>query len=724
VGKRGSKRRKWAQKDRKVHDAKGRSRKSNIPSKMPRVRVEYFSGLLGSLTGSGDSTSAPAKTMQNPKPEYMRHIDGLRCLAVMSVLLFHFGVPGMGGGYVGVDVFFVISGYLITKTLTNELTTTGDLSFKNFYARRMRRILPALISTITITTVLAVVTFTPGDLVGYGKSVAASAISMSNVLFWSESGYFDAASKTKPLLHTWSLSVEEQFYMFWPAFIYMSFKLFGKKWIGWSVVAAGVFSFALNGMAVSEHGFGYRSDLFFLAHFRVFEFAIGAIGGFVTTRLPSSRLANELMMAMGLTLICASVALLAEGVVFPYVNALAPCFGAFLVISASRASFVGTVLTNKISVWIGKISYSLYLTHWPIVVVVDQCLPSSAWPIKFALMASLSFATAIFLHYKVEVVYRYGSSVKARNRVVLGALAASSAACALGALIFFSNGMMWRYDYFVPGYFGSTAFGEAEFKPLSAEEIDAGKSRRWSELGCNILSLNDQRHCFMTRPKQVLIFGNSHEPDGFNIFNYIYSTDKKFNLISFGTVNDCEFAISETGVSSSKTALSCDKRFEVLNSDDFVSKLEFVVYNTHKGFDYTAKDLWSVLALLKKKNPNIKIIAIGSYIQTTMECATLYNKFKSYEACGRQEFVNYFNPEERAKSPIPEVKSLDYLYISKYKLLCKGNRPESCVKFANGEPMFYDQHHLSLGFAKYIGELIALKYRAELAEIGLPVPNY
>ncbi|MNF91826.1 hypothetical protein D3C84_744450 [compost metagenome] len=226
----------------------------------------------------------------------------------------------------------------------------------------------------------------------------------------------------------------------------------------------------------------------------------------------------------------------------------------------------------------------------------------------------------------------------------------------------------------------------------------------------------------MDRSKQVLIFGNSHEPDALNMFNHLYSKDKEVNLISFGTVNNCELTIGETGISSSTAALSCDKRYKILNSDEFVSKLEFVVYNTHHGFDYIAKDLWSVLALLQKKNPNIKIIAIGSYLETTLECAALYNKFGTYEACGRREFVKYFNPDEKSKSPIPEVKTLDYLYISKYKMLCKGDGPESCVKFANGEPMFYDQHHLSFGFSKYVGSQIATKYLVELAKIGLPVP--
>lgn len=723
----------------------------------------------------------------------MPHVDGLRCVAVMSVLLFHFGVPGLSGGFVGVDVFFVISGYLITKIIVDEVVATGDFRFRNFYSRRIRRILPALIATLAVTTILAIVSLTPADLVAYGKSLVASAVSASNLLFWSESGYFDAVSKTKPLLHTWSLSVEEQFYLFWPALIYLSYRAFGKRGVVLGIVISGALSFVANHAAVTFGRADFKSDIFFLTHYRVFEFAIGAVGCFVIKKVPSSRRLHELMMATGLVLIAWSIYSLKEGMVFPYTNALLPCLGAFLVIASGSSRGAGWLLSNTATVWMGKISYSLYLVHWPVVVFVDQFMPATDWSTRFWVMMPVSFAAALALHHLVEVKFRYARQDTDQRRLAGRILGASLAFCAAGVMIFASNGMTWRYDFFTPGSFGGApalakqgesvggspaaerqptaaegfetvgvayaAEGSAavgadsgsgasssvegvaseqsnqpeqtggdvgeKFRPLGAAEIDAGKGARFTDVmsACNIELLHDATRCFMGRPSQVLVFGNSHEPDAFNALNYIYGDDKRVNLINFGTVNDCELKLGDGAVSSSTQALACDKRFAILNSDEFIENIDVIFYNTHQGFDYIARDLWSVMEMIKKRNPSIKIVAIGSYLQTSMDCSSLYNKYMTYDACRSAEFVNYFNIDEVTNSPLPQVKSLDYVYISKYRLLCEGGELEKCAVFANGEPAFYDQHHLSRGFARYLGERIAKVHGSDLARVGLPIPD-
>lgn len=661
---------------------------------------------------------------------YMPHIDGLRCLAVMAVLLFHFGVPGLGGGYVGVDVFLVISGYLITSIIVGEVSASGAFDFRNFYARRIRRILPALLATLAATTVAAVASLTPAELAAYGKSLAASAVSVSNLLFWSESGYFDSASQTKPLLHTWSLSVEEQFYLFWPAFILLAYRMFGKRALVWCIAAAGAASFVANHLAVTAGHIGYKSDLFFLLHFRVFEFVIGGVGCFLINRLPRARLLHELGMALGLGLILASVFTLEEGDDFPYLNAIVPCLGAFLIIASHQARSVGALFTNRVSVWLGTISYSLYLTHWPVVVFVEQYMPRTAWGAKFAVMAGLSLVTAIALHYLVEVRYRYRRDTVGRPNFIRRILWSSVACCALGLALFASNGMAWRYTYFTPGASGQRVAaavveeGMPAFKPLDSAQIEAGKAQRFADLAdaCTIQTLNDASRCLMSRPVQVLLFGNSHEPDAFNVFHYLYGEDSRVNLINFGTVNDCEVAFGEGSFSSPTVQLGCDKRFSMLQSDEFLANVDVLVYNTHQGFDYVARDLWTMMAIIKKKKPSISIIAIGSYLQTSAECASLYNRHRTYAACRDAEFVNYYNPDEKVKSAVPQAATLDYLYISKYELLCGEAGMTACKVYANGEPAFYDQHHLSRGFAHYLGSKMAKVHAADLAKAGLPAP--
>jgi peptidoglycan/LPS O-acetylase OafA/YrhL len=659
----------------------------------------------------------------------------------MSVLLFHFNVPGWGGGYVGVDVFFVISGYLITRIIADEVVNTGRFNFRNFYVRRIRRILPALIGTLVVTTIMAIASLTPADLVAYGKSLAASAVSMSNILFWSESGYFDAASKTKPLLHTWSLSVEEQFYLLWPAFIYLSHRFFGRRGLVWSIAIAGVASFIVNYLTVTAHGVGFKSDLFFLPQYRVFEFSIGGVGCLLAKKLPRSRGLHEVMMGLGLALIAYSIAWLREGMVFPYVKGIAPCLGALLVISGSEAKTIGTLLTNRLAVWIGTISYSLYLTHWPIVVFVGQYLPTATWAIQFTLMTVLSFAIAIALHHFVEVRFRYKGPATGHPKLVARILATSAAMCVLGVVVLASNGMLWRYSYFIPGTLSvdkaalikdhadapepGAASAAPSFHPLSSTEIEAGKGRRFADLAtaCNIQVLGDPKRCFMDRPIQVLFFGNSHEPDAYNAFNHIYGKDQRVNLINFGTVNDCDMVFHGDTASSPRHELGCDKRFATLSDKNFLKHISIVVYNTHMGFDLVAKDLWRVLEMMKRKNPSIQIIAIGSYLQTTMDCSSLYNKYRTYDACKSSKFVNHFGPDERAKSPIPQVKSLDYIYISKYELFCKNGVLSTCTVFANGEPAFYDQDHLSMGFAQYMGDRIVETHKDDLIRAGLPDPS-
>lgn len=671
----------------------------------------------------------------------MPHVDGLRCLAVMSVLLFHFSVPGWGGGYVGVDVFFVISGYLITKIIAHEVVNTGRFNFRNFYARRIRRILPALIGTQAVTTVLVIVSLTPADLVAYGKSLAASAFSLSNILFWSESGYFDAASKTKPLLHTWSLSVEEQFYLFWPTFIYLSHRFFGRKGLVWSIAVVGVASFIANYVTVTAHGVDFKSDLFFLPQYRVFEFAIGGGGSLLVKKLPRSRGLHEVMMGLGLLLIAYSITWLREGMVFPYVKGIAPCLGALLVIAGSEAKTVGALFTNRPVVWIGTISYSLYLTHWPIVIFMEQFLPTTTWAVQFALMTVLSFATAVALHHLVETRFRYAGPAMGHPKLVARILATSVAMCLLGVVVLASNGMLWRYNYFTPGTLSGDKVALAKdhsdasrpdagsvtppFHPLSSADINAGKGRRFADLAtaCNIQVLSDPKRCFMDRPVQVLFFGNSHEPDAFNAFNHIYGKDPRVNLINFGTVNSCDMVLHGDTVSSPRHELGCDERFRTLNDKNFLKRVSIVVYNTHQGFDLVAKDLWRAMEMMKRKNPSMRIIAIGSYLQTSMECSSLYNKYRTYDACKSSEFVNYIALDERARSPVPQVKSLDYIYISKYELFCRNAVLSTCTVFANGEPAFYDQDHLSMGFARYMGDRIVETHRDDLVRAGLPDPS-
>lgn len=202
--------------------------------------------------------------------KYRADIDGLRACAVVPVVLFHAGIPGISGGFVGVDVFFVISGYVISARLLEDLNS-GRFSIINFYERRVRRIFPALLFVITVTTIAAGFLLLPREMIDFSKSLAASALFASNIYFWKQSGYFDIASSLRPLLHLWTLAVEEQFYVLMPVAMYVAYAL-GARWrlIFWPAFLASFgLSVAITSVAPSAN--------FFLLPTRAWELLLGAL---------------------------------------------------------------------------------------------------------------------------------------------------------------------------------------------------------------------------------------------------------------------------------------------------------------------------------------------------------------------------------------------------------------------------------------------------------------
>ncbi|UXZ22597.1 acyltransferase [Pseudomonas sp. YeP6b] len=295
---------------------------------------------------------------------YRRDIDGLRAIAVLAVVLFHFGVPGVTGGFVGVDVFFVISGFLITSIIWRE-RETGRFSFLDFWARRARRILPALIVMMLASLVVGWFLMAPKDYEELGRSIHNQAIFISNLFFMRQDGYFDTASDMKPMLHTWSLSVEEQFYIAFPLLlVLLSSRL--KQWRGALFVLLLV-SFAASVWAVSHE----PEKAFFLLPMRAWELLAGAMLAVlpVRTQRVSPRLAQAVSL-IGLGLILVAVLGYDADTAFPGASALLPVLGVVGLIWANgqHTTLVGRLLGSRVLVGIGLISYSWYLWHWPVLV--------------------------------------------------------------------------------------------------------------------------------------------------------------------------------------------------------------------------------------------------------------------------------------------------------------------------------------------------------------------
>ncbi|MFO0456883.1 MAG: acyltransferase family protein, partial [Alphaproteobacteria bacterium] len=298
---------------------------------------------------------------KEPLP-YRADIDGLRALAVIAVMIFHAFPSSLKGGFVGVDIFFVISGYLISSIILRDLHA-GEFSFAGFYARRIRRIFPALALVMFAVLAFGYFALLADEYMQLGKHVGAGAAFLSNVVLWREAGYFDNASETKPLLHLWSLAVEEQFYILWPALLYLCWRWRCSTLAVLLTVTA--LSFAANLASLR-----YDLSLAFYSPFtRFWELSAGAVLAYLNVTRPLMLRPNlqNAMSWLGLALILAACFGLRKSLSFPGFWALLPVVGACLMIAAGAAAPVNRwLLARPWMVGIGLISYPLYLWHWPL----------------------------------------------------------------------------------------------------------------------------------------------------------------------------------------------------------------------------------------------------------------------------------------------------------------------------------------------------------------------
>jgi peptidoglycan/LPS O-acetylase OafA/YrhL len=291
--------------------------------------------------------------------QYRAEIDGLRALAVVPVILFHAGFELFSGGYVGVDVFFVISGFLITTILIEDIENKR-FSIVNFYERRARRILPALFFVMLVCIPFAWMLLPEAALNKFGNGLIGVSLFLSNVVFWRQQGYFDESAELNPILHTWSLAVEEQYYVLFPIFLILAWR-FGKNRVFWMLVVMAAVSLLLS-------EWGWRNSAvanFYLAPTRAWELFTGSIAAFVVQKQGVRK--NNLLALFGLAAILFSIFFYDKATPFPSVYALAPVLGVvLLVIYADRDTFAAKLLSTKGFVGLGLISYSAYLWHQPL----------------------------------------------------------------------------------------------------------------------------------------------------------------------------------------------------------------------------------------------------------------------------------------------------------------------------------------------------------------------
>ena len=411
--------------------------------------------------------------------KYRADVDGLRAVAIVPVLLFHANFAAFGGGFVGVDIFFVISGFLITGLILPEVLQ-GTFSVRNFYERRVRRIFPALFAVLLFCSVVGAVLLLPTDLKSFAKSLSATTFFISNFFFNSEAGYFDTDAHGKPLLHTWSLAVEEQYYILFPLCLLAVQRFLGgrHKLFTWVVVLVSlVLSVTLTPVKPDQS--------FYLAHTRAWELGLGALlalGAFPRAHRHVTRNAAALL---GAALILVAVTTYSASTPFPGIAATAPCAGAALIIWAGTGgpNVVGRVLQTKPFVAIGLISYSLYLWHWPLLVFAKY------WTIRdltrmeaVAALAVAAIAASLSWRY-VERPFRGKSGLFTRR--TLFAIAGSIMAVTAAAGIFTASrgGFPGRLDPTTAAYTAGTDDRRPRNWKCGNKSSDAVRHRKLCRVG-------------------------------------------------------------------------------------------------------------------------------------------------------------------------------------------------------------------------------------------------
>lgn len=421
---------------------------------------------------------------------YRRDIDGLRAVAVGLVVVYHAGFSVFPGGFIGVDVFFVISGYLITKVIAQDLSQ-NRFSFREFYRRRIKRLLPAYLALVTATLLAGMCLSLPTHLDDSAQGIAASSVYASNLWFWRESGYFASTSDIKPFLHTWSLGVEEQFYLIFPLLL----------WLAWGRISrrAAVVLFCLvftASLALSELQLAHDAAAsFYLLPSRAWELMLG--GGLSLLGAKAAGVGRSVAVVAGLIAIFASGCLLHAGPSFPGLTAIPVCIGTAILLWAGGGDepISRVLLENRIAVFLGRISYSLYLWHWPLFAFYRyryfDSPPSSAIALLLIAMAIL---LATLSYHLIELPFRRRDRLPGWRSIIL-ASSSTIVIVAVCATINILHGL--------PGRFPSTMrvwFARPAFKPDA--KYCTAISKNGSGLSCRV---GDQ-----DISPDVALWGDSH----------------------------------------------------------------------------------------------------------------------------------------------------------------------------------------------------------------------
>ena len=630
---------------------------------------------------------------------YRRDIDGLRAMAVLSVILYHLGLTSFKGGFVGVDVFFVISGFLITRIVCNQIND-GTFSFREFYMRRVRRIMPALIFTMALTLAVAAILFSPYALHTTAQGAVSSLLSVSNFLFWQDNDYFNLKTQMQPLLHTWSLSIEEQFYLIWPAFLVLVLTRYTNRVTYVITALVVIISLALAQWLLKIDA----SAVFYLMPFRIAEFGIGAVGVWLG-RYHVRPLILEIICLAGLIMIACAVLFYQSNMPFPGLTALLPCVGAACILYGGTARYSGWVLRNNLMRGIGLISYSLYLAHWPIIVFTRYQTIATLMPSQMRWIFAATFCLAIFMYRFIEQPFRR-KTVKGLS-LPYPRIAITATALTLLVAISMWSGWYWRLGdkaEYLSG-FGST---------------DDYQLRANGGAGCDMPSC--AANVSVRQKPLIYIVGDSHALMYYAGFKKVFSDYE----VRFLTSSGCQLFSWE--FDSQKTPdyrLGCDKaRAEAFtamaknNSVFFIAQmwgigqLGLVSQHTGDKVSFATNDQYGAfvarqVSQLKQQTGNNKIVLLGDtpgfgQYSSPLDCVSR-PYFKPHQC-----LVNKVVTGDQDLNEAIGKHLLDTIFIKPSDVLCTAG---TCRNFIDEKPAYSDDNHLSIDGSIFVVKALEPRLR-------------
>ncbi|WP_325232104.1 acyltransferase family protein [Sphingobium sp.] len=607
---------------------------------------------------------------------HRRDIDGLRALAILPVLLFHAHVPGFSGGYVGVDIFFVISGYLITGIIAREVDE-GRFSLARFYERRFRRILPALTLMMLAVLGAAAWLYLPGDLEGVPKSALAATAFASNLWFFADTGYFAGGADTKPLLHTWSLAVEEQFYIGFPILLMLLAHLAPHRRTALvATIAAGSLVLCI---AMQRDATGFA---FYLPPTRAWELLAGALLALGAVAEARARWLREAISWTGVTAIAIAVATYDRGTLFPGMAALLPVAGTAALLHGAPGTSVGRLLALPPLVGIGLLSYSLYLWHWPLIVFTEYAtdLPLEGWT-RVAVVAAAFLAA--FLSWRfVERPFRDPRRVSARAIFTLTA-AATVLLCALSLALIAAGPWPSR---FAPAVLAQIA---------GRQDISPARER------CHDNFVRGAAPCILgaDAPPDALLWGDSHGVE--LAYALAERARREGRSLIQRTASSCP-PVLDHEATDARCAAANRAAFAAIRADPRIRRVYLAAFWGNGDFDNPAfvARLDRTIAALRAEGRDVTIIGPvpPQPFDVPRRLAHLARTGATQGATGVARATVEAHTR-RLRTLFAAWQARGVAYIDPIAALCS---PSRCAIERDGRPLYFDTHHLSVAGARLV----------------------